>query len=49
MPKAFDKLAEKVARQYEKKGIKPTTAEKWGRATAAKVKQNQEGKADGGD
>lgn len=49
MPKAFDKLAEKVARQYEKKGIKPATAEKWGRATVVKVKHEQEVKHDGGD
>ena len=49
MSKKFDRLSEKVTREYEKKGVSKATAEKWGRATAAKVKQNQEGKADGGD
>ena len=41
--KKFDKLAEKVTREYEKKGVSKQTAEKWGRATAAKVYREKEG------
>jgi hypothetical protein len=43
MPKKFDRLAEKVTREYEKKGVSKATAEKWGRATAAKVYREKEG------
>ena len=41
--KRFDKLADKVTREYEKKGVSRATAEKWGRATAAKVYREKEG------
>ena len=41
--KKFDRLAEKVAREYEKKGVSKATAEKWGRGTAAKVYREKEG------
>ncbi len=40
--KKFDRLADKVSREYEKKGVSPATAEKWGRATAAKVAREKE-------
>lgn len=41
--KRFERLSEKVAREYEKKGVSKATAEKWGRATAAKVYREKEG------
>ena len=43
MSKKFDKLAAKVTREYEAKGVSPETARKWGRATAAKVYREKEG------
>ena len=47
--KRFDRLSDKVAREYEKKGVSQATAEKWGRATAAKVAREKEAnKTDGG-
>ena len=48
--KRFDKLAGKVASEYEKKGVSQATAEKWGRATATKVarEKKEENKTDGG-
>lgn len=47
--KRFDRQADKVAREYEKKGVSQATAEKWGRATAAKVAREKEAnKTDGG-
>ena len=48
--KKFDRLAEKVTREYEKKGVSKATAEKWGRATATKVarEKKEENKTDGG-
>jgi len=33
----FERLAEKIAREYEAKGIPKEKAEEWGRATAAKI------------
>ena len=46
--KKFDRLSEKVEREYEKKGVSKATAEKWGRATAAKVYREKEAeKSDG--
>ena len=42
--KKFDRLADKVTRAYEKKGVTKATAEKWGRATAAKVAREKEDK-----
>ena len=45
--KKFDRLADKVTRAYEKKGVTKATAEKWGRATAAKVaREKEEAKSD---
>lgn len=37
MSKKFSRLQERVAREYEAKGISKQTAEAWGAATAAKV------------
>ena len=37
MSKKFDKLAGRVEREYERKGVSKKTAEKWGKATAGKV------------
>jgi DNA-binding transcriptional regulator YdaS (Cro superfamily) len=39
--KAFDKLANQVARQYEKKGVSPAKAKQIGKATAGKVYREQ--------
>ena len=44
MSKRFDRLSEKIAREYEKKGYSHATAEKYGRATAGKVAQEKEEK-----
>ena len=40
--KKFDKLAAKITREYETKGVSPEAARKWGRATAAKVYREKE-------
>lgn len=40
----FDKLAAKIAREYEKKGISPKKAKLFGVETAAKVKREKENK-----
>ena len=50
MGKKFDRLSEKIAREYEKKGYSHATAKKYGRATAGKVAREKEEEAgkDGG-
>lgn len=45
--KTFDKLADKVTREYEKKGVSPQKAREWGRATAGKVARAKHGKGKG--
>lgn len=42
--KRFEKLAEKVEKSYEKKGMSPAKAEKVGAATAAKIGMKKLGK-----
>lgn len=42
--KSFNKLANKVAREYEKKGISPAKAKQIGKGTAAKVKMEKKRK-----
>ena len=41
--KSFDKLKQKVAHEYEKKGISKDKAERWGAGTAEKVKEEKGG------
>ena len=40
--KRFNRLAEKVTREYEKKGYPKEEAETWGKDTAGKVYRDQE-------
>ena len=48
MSEKFDRLKERVAREYEAKGVSHRTAEEWGEETAAKVAR-EKGKAPGGE
>lgn len=41
---SFNRLKNKVARSYEKKGYSPARAQKIGRATAGKVANEKRGK-----
>jgi hypothetical protein len=41
----FKKLSNKIAKEYEEKGIPKAEAEEWGRATAARVGRARYGKA----
>lgn len=37
----FKGLSNRVTREYERKGVSASTARKWGRATAGKVRAEQ--------
>lgn len=39
--KGFRKLQEKVAKEYEKRGIDKERAQEWGRSTAGKVENEK--------
>lgn len=47
MSKKFDKLAEKISHEYERKGIPPEKAKEWGRETAGKVYEEQQSRKKG--
>ena len=41
---SFRKLANKVAREYRRKGVSAKTARRWGNATAGKVRRQKRAK-----
>ena len=42
MGRKFNKLEERIKREYVVKGVSPKTAEMWAKATAGKVYREQE-------
>jgi hypothetical protein len=44
MSKKFDRLKERIAREYEAKGVSPEKANEWATKTAGKVYEEQQAK-----
>ena len=47
MGKKFDRLVERITKEYEAKGYPPEEAKRWGEETAGKVYQEQQARKKG--